>query len=52
MKLVAQMNHCPPAIEEVVGKYKRSRHIDLQQVLAFAASPLLQFVISVLISFF
>jgi hypothetical protein len=39
MKLVAQMNHCPPAIEEVVGKYKRSRHIDLQQVLAFAASP-------------
>ena len=32
MKLVAQMAHCPPAIEEIVGKYKRSRHIDLQQV--------------------
>lgn len=31
MKLVAQMAHCPPAIEEIVGKYKRSRHIDLQQ---------------------
>lgn len=32
MKLVAQMNNCPPYIEDVVAKYKRSRHIDLQQV--------------------
>jgi hypothetical protein len=38
MKLVAQMAHCPPAIEEIVGKYKRSRHIDLQQVFNFLPS--------------